>query len=432
MSDENDSWLKGIGVDVSGIVGSVQEVVAAPLPIPMPFPTTPFEVPEVAPPAGFFDGVKSAVADGISEIADQASELKADVVEVIENTTIAAQEFGESAIEAAVEFGEQAVDAVEQATADGQLLSDLGGASNTSDLDKTYLAARKKPDWPEAAKLLNGFSEHDINERLKDLDREEILLLHDGAIKSVGLDSNVARLTAHVAAEVLDEKYRAAVGKPDWEMAAEYLNGFSPDDIRKRLGNDQGLKTNLHHGALNNPRVGPNSNVAKLTGPAFPTNLRLTGIQNNPLGFGFRVAHSWESSSGNLQDLAGGEIREMLTYSTIPNPPYGLKDGTKVAESGRTNEERSMGPLARGSFVDRHRTPREWIQQVPPRAEGSYTVTQTYDYKLAGSSNWVTFAHYTITSTVFKEGDKWMHKMIKVGRQEQAGEASEPMIESIS
>lgn len=64
----------------------------------------------------------------------------------------------------------------------------------------------------------------------------------------------------------LDQSYRDAFASEDYSMAAEYLNGFSLDDIHLRLSelDAQGTQ-DLHQGALDNPRLGSESNVARLT-----------------------------------------------------------------------------------------------------------------------------------------------------------------------
>jgi hypothetical protein len=67
-------------------------------------------------------------------------------------------------------------------------------------------------------------------------------------------------------AAYLDQQYRGWLAEQNWELAAENLNGFNTQDIQQRLNE---LSTeqiaNLHQGALDNPRVGPGSNVAKMT-----------------------------------------------------------------------------------------------------------------------------------------------------------------------
>jgi hypothetical protein len=64
----------------------------------------------------------------------------------------------------------------------------------------------------------------------------------------------------------LDQKYRAAVQNEDWQQAAEFLNGFSREDIQSRLSElTPDMVASIHQGALDNPRVGPNSQVAQMT-----------------------------------------------------------------------------------------------------------------------------------------------------------------------
>ncbi|HZR21034.1 MAG TPA: hypothetical protein VFE51_27370 [Verrucomicrobiae bacterium] len=64
----------------------------------------------------------------------------------------------------------------------------------------------------------------------------------------------------------LDQKYRAAVQNEDWQQAAEFLNGFSREDIQSRLSElTPDMVASLHQGALDNPRLGSNSQVAQMT-----------------------------------------------------------------------------------------------------------------------------------------------------------------------
>jgi hypothetical protein len=79
-----------------------------------------------------------------------------------------------------------------------------------------------------------------------------------------------------VLARDLNSDYEDAVKRGDWKAAAEYLNGFNRDDILKRLrarGAEEIAK--LHQGALDNAKVGPNSQIALLT----PTLLSAFGLQ---------------------------------------------------------------------------------------------------------------------------------------------------------
>lgn len=79
-----------------------------------------------------------------------------------------------------------------------------------------------------------------------------------------------------VLARDLNSDYEGAVKRGDWKAAAEYLNGFNRDDILKRLKARSAEEVaKLHQGALDNPKVGPNAQVALLT----PTLLSAFGLQ---------------------------------------------------------------------------------------------------------------------------------------------------------
>lgn len=86
-----------------------------------------------------------------------------------------------------------------------------------------------------------------------------------------GGDPNAPSQASGPSAPDLDQQYNAAVQAGNWQDAAEKLNGFNHEDILSRLAQltpDQ--ITNLHQGALDNPRVGSESQVAQLTAPGTP------------------------------------------------------------------------------------------------------------------------------------------------------------------
>jgi Domain of unknown function (DUF4157) len=76
----------------------------------------------------------------------------------------------------------------------------------------------------------------------------------------------------------LDRQLREALERGDYRKAAEVLNAFSTDDILKRIGPapgpgapllSRGRIASLHLGALENPLVGKDANVAVLTRAAY-------------------------------------------------------------------------------------------------------------------------------------------------------------------
>lgn len=67
-------------------------------------------------------------------------------------------------------------------------------------------------------------------------------------------------------AAALDQSYRGWLAEQNWQEAAEALNGFNAEDIKKRLSElNPDQIANLHKGAIDNPRVGPQSQVAQMT-----------------------------------------------------------------------------------------------------------------------------------------------------------------------
>jgi hypothetical protein len=153
----------------------------------------------------------------------------------------------------------------------------------------------------------------------------------------------------------------------------------------------------------------------KPTACAHPVNPKSTQIAKD-LDFGLRVRVNWESSTSKLSDLVGVFVTENITYSTIPNPPFGKADGKPMPESGQTQRIPSGDGLAaeKGVAQDTHRHPRGLVRS--PASTGSYTVAQTYDYRGGACGNrWTPFAHYTIKYSIYDKGGSLRFNTHKVG-----------------
>jgi hypothetical protein len=58
----------------------------------------------------------------------------------------------------------------------------------------------------------------------------------------------------------------AALAAHDWQKVAEFLNGFNPEGIRDALAKlNRGVVASIYVGAIDNPRVGPDSAIAHAT-----------------------------------------------------------------------------------------------------------------------------------------------------------------------
>jgi hypothetical protein len=83
--------------------------------------------------------------------------------------------------------------------------------------------------------------------------------------------------TIKITGKTLDDKYKAAVKASKWQEAAEHLNEFGDAaEIQKRLNalsKDQ--LTKLHQGAVDNPRLGRDSQVAQMIS-------QMTGVTQLP------------------------------------------------------------------------------------------------------------------------------------------------------
>lgn len=132
-------------------------------------------------------------------------------------------------------------------------------------LEKAFEAA-DATHWQEAAELANGLSPSDLKAYMAALGGGwKIEQLHIGAIGNpkVGPNSQVAKATRWA---YLNAKFSEQMKGGFYQAASEYLNGFSPAEIRARIGK---MKTEvvagLHNGAVAQSNVGPDSNAATIT-----------------------------------------------------------------------------------------------------------------------------------------------------------------------
>jgi len=147
----------------------------------------------------------------------------------------------------------------------------------------------------------------------------------------------------------------------------------------------------------------------KKTQCAHPIDMHLTASRIN-LQYGMFLTYKWKSSTESMEDLRGCFVTEHITFSKIPNPPFGYPDGRSPSESGtsqRKPPEPGM-PAEQGLSRDEHWTPPQWLfTHVSP---GKYTVTQTYDYKCSAcGDDWIPFAHNLIECEAYQaqDGSMW-------------------------
>ncbi|MGW6282534.1 hypothetical protein [Kribbella sp. NPDC055071] len=115
-----------------------------------------------------------------------------------------------------------------QAQAGNQAVSGAAQARSAIELDAELEKAvgASPPQWAEATRVLNGFSDADISGRVKAMapDRQRSLL------------TAVEPWNHRVRAALLDGAYERAKAGDDWDEAAVHLNGFNAPGIDERVG----------------------------------------------------------------------------------------------------------------------------------------------------------------------------------------------------
>lgn len=173
----------------------------------------------------------------------------------------------------------------------------------------------------------------------------------------------------------LEEQYRSWLAEHNWPQVAESLNGFNSADIQKRLADlTPEDVANIHQGALDNPRVGPESQVALMTkfsqqlpsgsSTLSPTDTRpeeapASGIYRGLPAFRFNLPKSEIESAATTIETPEATIHLALflrgsVTATFPNPqPLSLDFDTEKGWGGwRVAATQALGPLTAGVRVN--------------------------------------------------------------------------------
>jgi hypothetical protein len=150
---------------------------------------------------------------------------------------------------------------------------------------------------------------------------------------------------------------------------------------------------------------------------ASPTNLRMdpTGspVPSDPTGL--QVVMRWDSSTGNLADLAGaGFLRERVTrVGAVPIPPFvaGLSIVQPLVEHTLPASQ-----LTRGWAYDSHFG---FGPQLDHTHAGTLTSNQEYQWSATENGPWQTLATFTITRSVYhRNATGWHYRVAKTGAGE--------------
>jgi hypothetical protein len=153
-----------------------------------------------------------------------------------------------------------------------QSAQDVNANAYTAGHNIVFGAGQFAPGTNEGRRLIAHELTHTIQQGTTEThdqtaQRASLSKVDGGMIQRVPDDSS--------AAPSLDQQYKAAIQAArqtgNWQDAAEKLNGFNYEDIQSRLAQlTEEEVAYLHLGALDNPRVGPDSQVSQLTKPGTP------------------------------------------------------------------------------------------------------------------------------------------------------------------
>ncbi|MFM6324918.1 MAG: DUF4157 domain-containing protein [Microcystis panniformis] len=140
---------------------------------------------------------------------------------------------------------------------------------------------------------------------------------------------------------------------------------------------------------------------------------------SNPRDHGpdaIRIDITWQSSTGNLADLANCTVREVVNYDPIPNPPFLWNP---------PNPTILTVPGTAGAGMDTHSYPPGLKTGITnPRKADTMVANQVYQFRCTGSGcsgNWIDFPNqrYRITRTVIEQPgpllNPWRYRITKEG-----------------
>ncbi|MBZ0303811.1 MAG: DUF4157 domain-containing protein [Anaerolineae bacterium] len=124
---------------------------------------------------------------------------------------------------------------------------------------------------------------------------------------------------------------------------------------------------------------------------------------------------TWQSSTGNLADLSNCQVREVVNYDPIPNPPFIWNPPnptilTVAGTAGAGQDTHSYPPGLKTGITN-------------PRTDGTAVAHQVYQWRCTGtgcSGSWTDFPgeSYDITREVFPEFvrlNPWRYRVTKQG-----------------
>jgi hypothetical protein len=266
----------------------------------------------------------------------------------------------------------------------GLLLREAAAApvQTTADLDRRYNnhLDESPPNWDEAARDLNGFSDEDIKVRVQQLRPEQLDPMKDASERVNG------GAASRICTPILERRWGEAVRAHNWFWAAVILNGFSNDDITRLLtamDPDELMHLDMEAPLTIFPRL------AALAAPVKVADepRRIADLNRR---YQWALAHSdWREAIMLLNAFDEADL-ERLTGELTPVQLAALQVMALVAPIGESLRE-WLSFRAQGSLAGAHPGMESNVTQGGTGAavpvEGGQVVTSTEDTR-SGKNDW--------------------------------------------
>lgn len=217
--------------------------------------------------------------------------------------------------------------------------------------------------------------------------------------------------------EVLRESGQPLDSETRTFMESRFGHDFSQIQVSNEASDDLEATSESESGSAL-PLAPPSSLQTPPPVPAITCAQPINWNHRNPRDHGadaIRIDISWQSSTGNLADLSNCEVREVVNYDPIPNPPFlwNPPNPTILTVPGKN-----------GSAIDTHSYPPGLRNGITnPREAGTMTANQVYQFRCTApgcTGNWTDFPgqSYSIRREVFEElvrPNPWRYRITKTG-----------------
>jgi hypothetical protein len=264
-----------------------------------------------------------------------------------------------------------------------QLLREAVAPEQTAaDLDRRYNnhLDESPPNWDEAARDLNGFSDEDIKVRVGRLAPDQLFPMIEAAERVNGAAA------PRIRAPILERLFGEHVRGHHWFAAAVTLNGFSDDDIKRLLtamDPDDLMHLDIEAPLASFPRIATLASPIKLA--AEPR--RVADLERR---YRWAVAHSEWLEAVQLLNAFNAVDMERLTKELTPPQLAGMQMTAIFAPVSDTLRQ-TLDYRVKGSLGGPHAANESGVtpggEGASTAVEGGQVVTSTED-AAGGNKDW--------------------------------------------